>query len=164
MSESDVSELQRLVEDNRGASGRFEGGLGAPPRRHLAILTCMDARVHPLDVLGLTRGDAHVIANAGGRASDDALRSLAVSVVELGVRDVAVIHHSRCGMATDEDALADAIDDAGIDLPSPALGAFDDIEASVHQDVERVRATLPDDITVAGFVLDVDDGLLRPVT
>lgn len=157
-----MSELERIVDDNRAFEG-FAGGLPAPPDRHLAVLTCMDARVHPLDVLGLERGDAHVIANAGGRASDDALRSLAVSVVELGVREVAVIHHSRCGMATDGDALADAIAEAGVRLPDVPLGAFEDVEASVHEDVERVRSTLPDDVTVAGFVLDVDDGALRPV-
>lgn len=157
-----MSALERIVEDNRTFE-RFAGGLPAPPARHLAVLTCMDARVHPLDVLGLERGDAHVIANAGGRASDDALRSLAVSVVELGVREVAVIHHSRCGMATDGAALAEAIADAGVTLPDVPLGAIDDIEASVHEDVDRVRQTLPDDVTVAGFVLDVDDGTLRPV-
>lgn len=158
-----MNELERLIEDNRDAAAAFEGGLDAPPRRNLAVLTCMDTRVHPLDVLGLSRGDAHVIANAGGRASDDALRSLAVSVVELGVREVAVIHHSRCGMATDEDALSASIRDAGVELPVTSLGAFDDVEASVRDDVDRVRATLPDHVAVAGFVLDVDDGRLRPV-
>lgn len=158
-----MNELERLVEDNRDAAEGFEGGLPAPPRRSLAVLTCMDTRVHPLDVLGLARGDAHVIANAGGRASDDALRSLAVSVVELGVREVAVVHHSRCGMATDEDALSASIRDAGIDLPGTWLGAFDDVDASVREDVERVRGALPDEVSVAGYVLDVDDGVLRPV-
>lgn len=155
--------LERLIEDNRVAAEAFEGGLPAPPRRSLAVLTCMDTRVHPLDVLGLSRGDAHVIANAGGRASDDALRSLAVSVVELGVREVAVVHHSRCGMATDEDALAASVRDAGIDLPVASLGAFDDVDASVREDVDRVRGALPDEVSVAGYVLDVDDGVLRPV-
>lgn len=158
-----MSELERLIEDNRDAADGFEGGLPAPPRRKLALLTCMDARVHPLDVLGLARGDVHVIANAGGRASDDALRSLAVSVVELGVREVAVIHHSRCGMATDGDALSASIREAGIDLPAAWLGAFDDVEASVREDVDRVRGTLGDHASVAGYVLDVDDGILRPV-
>lgn len=157
-----MSELDRIVQDNRDFEG-FAGGLPAPPARHLAIVTCMDARVHPLDVLGLERGDAHVIANAGGRASDDALRSLAASVVALGVREVAVIHHTRCGMAIDEQELAEAIADAGIELPDVPLGAMQDIEASVHDDVDRVRGTLPDDVAVAGFVFDVDDGSLRPV-
>lgn len=158
-----MSEFERMLEDNREAAAGFPGGMEAPPTRHLAIVTCMDARVHPLDVLGLSRGEAHVIANAGGRASDDALRSLAASVVELGVREVAVIHHSRCGMATDEDALAQAVADAGITLPDVPLGTIDDIEGSVHEDVARVRDTLPDEVAVRGFVLDVDDGRLRPV-
>ncbi len=152
-----------MLDDNRESAAGFPRGMEAPPTRGVAVLTCMDARVHPLDVLGLSRGEAHVIANAGGRASDDALRSLAVSVVELGVREVAVVHHSRCGMATDEEALSASIRDAGVELPVTSLGAFDDVEASVRDDVDRVRDTLPDAVTVAGFVLDVDDGALRPV-
>src|SRR5215467_16010686 len=82
------------------ASSFNKGDLQMPPARHVAVLTCMDARLHPARFLGLELGDAHVIRNAGGRASDDALRSLAISQQLLGTREVVVIHHTDCGMLT----------------------------------------------------------------
>src|ERR1700693_2102427 len=82
------------------ASSFHSGDLPMPPARHVAVLTCMDARLHPARFLGLELGDAHVIRNAGGRASDDAIRSLAISQQLLGTNEVVVIHHTDCGMLT----------------------------------------------------------------
>src|SRR5881296_3003391 len=94
-----MSEIQKMLQANQGFAGSFtQGDLPMPPARHVAILTCMDARIHPAKVLGLEIGDAHVIRNAGGRASDDAIRSLIISYKLLGTREFFVIHHTNCGM------------------------------------------------------------------
>ncbi len=125
----------------------------------------MDARLHPAKFLGLEIGDAHVIRNAGGRASDDAVRSLIISSQLLGTREFAVIHHTDCGMLTftNDDLrskLADAGDASGIDFLS-----FADNEASVREDVEKIKSSpfIPDDIPVSGYIYDVETGQLRTV-
>src|SRR5438132_10550878 len=93
--------LPELLKANeRYAAGFTKGDLPMPPGRHVAVLACMDARLDPAKALGLQEGDAHVIRNAGGRASDDALRSLAISQQLLGTREIVVIHHTDCGMLT----------------------------------------------------------------
>ncbi len=163
-----MSTLSELLSANeRYASTFSKGDLRMPPARRLAILTCMDARLHPEKFLGLEVGDAHVIRNAGGRASDDAIRSLVISHELLGTRQFVVIHHEDCGMLTfsneqlrqklREDMNADA---SGIDfLP------FGNLDESVREDVERIRRSplIPDDIPVSGFVYDVRSGRLREV-
>ncbi len=96
-----MSELPAILEANRRyAAGFAKGDLPMPPARRLAVLTCMDARIDPAQALGLAEGDAHVVRNAGGRASDDALRSLVISQQLLGTREVLVVHHTDCGMLT----------------------------------------------------------------
>ena len=131
------------------------------PRRHLVILTCMDARLDLFRALGLEVGDAHILRNAGGRASDDAIRSLVVSAHLLGTREVAVIHHTNCGLEglTDE-AIADRTGVRGI----PFL-AFGDLDDSVRDDVEAIRGSghLPEGFVAWGAVYDVDTGALRVV-
>src|SRR5690348_18285201 len=93
--------VQEFLKANEAYAANFQKGhLPMPPARHVAVLTCMDARLHPARFLGLALGDAHVIRNAGGRASDDAIRSLAISQQLLGTNAVAVIHHTACGMLT----------------------------------------------------------------
>lgn len=158
-----------IVERNREYAARFDRGtLSAPPTRRAAVLTCMDARLHPEKFCGFAEGDAHVIRNAGGRASDDAIRSLIISSRLLGTQEVAVVHHTDCGMMTftneqlrerlrreTRSAAADAIDF----LP------FADLDASVVEDVRRIREhpLVPPEAAVYGFVYDVTTGALREV-
>lgn len=162
-----------------------KGKLPLPPARHFAILTCMDARLHPSKYAGLAEGDAHVIRNAGGRASDDAIRSLVISYKLLGTREWFVIHHTDCGMQlfTDEimsDLLAKSLETATIDSsgwkdvgkgPGSAAGKFikwhtiANLEQSVVDDVQRIRShpLVPKSIPIYGYVYDVKTGRLNEV-
>jgi carbonic anhydrase len=156
-----------LAANERYAAGFDKGHLPAPPARHVAVLTCMDARIDPAKMLGLQEGDAHVIRNAGGRASDDAIRSLVISYKLLGTREFLVIHHTECGMQTfTNEQLRDQLrrdlnaDASGIDfLP------FSDLEQSVREDVQTIRSSplIASDISVTGFIYDVRSGRLRQV-
>jgi len=161
-----MSVIDELLEANKGYAESFDkGDLPMPPARNVAIVTCMDARLHPAAFLGLEVGDAHVIRNAGGRVSGDALRSLIISNQLLGTKEYAVIHHTDCGMLTfsNEDLrqkLADRGDASGIDfLP------FSDNEASVREDVEAIRNSpfIPDGSPVSGYIYDVTTGALQTV-
>ncbi len=160
--------LDELLEANRRYAEAFDrGDLPAPPARGLAVLTCMDARLDPRAFLGLDLGDAHVIRNAGGRASDDAIRSLIISSHLLGTREYLVVHHTECGMLTFSNEelrerlrAATGADASGIDfLP------FSDLDEGVREDVRRIQASpfIPADVTVSGFVYDVRSGRLRQV-
>jgi len=162
-----MSELDRMIEANRRyAEGFEEGGKPMPPARHVAILTCMDARIHPEQALGLAIGDAHMIRNAGGRASDDAIRSLIISSRLLGTDEFAVIHHTDCGMTKFTDpVLRDMIrDQAGVEVDIEFL-SFADPEQSARDDIDAIRATegFPEGVTVSGFVYDVRTGRLHDV-
>ena len=163
-----MSELPAILEANqRYAAGFAKGDLPMPPARRLAVLTCMDARIDPAQALGLAEGDAHVIRNAGGRASDDALRSLVISQQLLGTREVLVIHHTDCGMLTfsNEQLRAKLAQDLGADAATVDFLPFADLEESVRQDVATIRASplVLDDIWVRGFVYAVRTGRLREV-
>ena len=147
------------------ADGFDAGDLAAPPRRQLAVLTCMDARIVPHEVLGLDNGDVHVVRNAGGRATDDALRSLMVSTRLLGVRQVAVMHHTDCGNSGTDDELAAKLRDAGVaEVPRPLHGS-PDTEGGVREDVARLRDSglLAEGTTVDGYVYDVRTGRVSTV-
>lgn len=147
------------------ADGFSDGDLPKRPARQLFVLTCMDARIDPLRLLGLELGDAHVMRNAGGRMSDDALRSLVLSSALTGTREVVVIHHTDCalGATTDEQIRRD-LADGGIDVGNLWIGAFDDLDASVREDVATLRSSLASaDIAVSGCVYDVRTGALRTV-
>lgn len=150
------------AEATAGRTAAANTGLGAPPARALALLTCMDARVLPHDLLGLAHGDAHVVRNAGGRASDDALRSLAVSTRLLGVRHVVVLHHSSCGNAGTRGELTAALADAGLDTPPEPLLAGAATPEAVRADVGRLVSSgmLAPGTTVEGALVDVDTGLV----
>lgn len=163
-----MSTTDALLENNRQyATGFDQGGKPMPPARNVAILTCMDARLHPERFLGLEIGDAHVIRNAGGRASDDALRSLIISSQLLGTREYLVIHHSDCGMLTfsNDDLRNKLAAETGADASDLDFLPFSDLEASVRDDVRRIRQNpfIPADIPVTGYVYDVDTGGLTPV-
>ncbi len=143
------------------------GDLPMPPRRQVAVLTCMDARLHPSQFLGLDLGDAHVIRNAGGRASDDAIRSLVISQRLLGTREIVVIHHTDCGMLTftNEQLAAKIQQDLGVEVGEQDFLPFADLEQSVRDDVAILRQSplIPKDIPISGAIYDVRSGELRDV-
>ena len=163
------STIDELLEANERYAKNFSArqrDLPAPPRKQLAIVSCMDARIRVHTLLELEEGDAHVIRNAGGVVTDDTIRSLAISQRKLGTRSVMLIQHTRCGMnGLDEDALRDELRrDAGAD-PGWEIGAFADLEQSVRESVERLRSSpyLLHRDAVRGFVYDVQSGNLQEV-
>jgi carbonic anhydrase len=163
-----VSVTDELLLANGQFSQRFDrGNLPASPARRLAVITCMDARLHPEAFLGLDLGDAHVIRNAGGRVSDDALRSLIISSHVLGTNEYLVIHHTDCGLlgTTNEDLRRKLEKETGADASHIDFLPFSELEQSVRDDVSRIEESplLPDGITVRGFVYDVRTGRLTEV-
>jgi carbonic anhydrase len=182
-----MSVLSEVLKANAGYASSFgaKGKLTLPPARHFTILTCMDARLDPAKYAGLSEGDAHVIRNAGGRASDDALRSLVISYKLLGTREFFVVHHTDCGMLffTDEvmrNLLASSLETAELtpdgfrDVgrgPGSMEGEFidwltmKDNAASVVADVRRIRhhPLIPKSIPIYGYIYDVRTGRLEEV-
>src|SRR5947209_9690266 len=157
--------IDDLVERNARADAAAPG-LPAPPALRTAVVTCMDARINVYEALGLKRGEAHVLRNAGGIVTDDVLRSLAISQRRLGTEAVVLIHHTRCGMeGLDEDALRAELSDAAGTAPSFSLGGFSSAEDDVRRSIELLRECpyLLHRDAVRGFVIDVDSGRLREV-
>jgi len=157
-----------LVQHAESYAATFDKGhLPMPPGRKTAVLACMDARLNPYGILGLTEGDVHVIRNAGGVATDDAIRSLAISQRLLGTEEIVLIHHTDCGMLTfnDDDFKQSILDDVGI-KPPWAVESFTDVDADVRQSLNRLRASpfIPRKGSVRGFVYEVETGRLREVT
>jgi carbonic anhydrase len=144
-----------------------KGELRMPPARQVAVLACMDARLIPSRLLGLQEGDAHVIRNAGGVVTDDAIRSLAISQRLLGTREIVLIHHTDCGMLTfsDDDFKRSIQDETGI-KPEWAAEAFTDLDEDVRQSLARIQASpfIPHKDSVRGFVYHVENGQLREVS
>lgn len=144
-----------------------KGDLPKPPGRRLAIVTCMDARLDPAKFLGLDEGDAHVIRNAGGLVTDDALRSLVISHWLLGTREFAVLAHTDCGMLTfsNDDLRAKLRDEAGADASDVDFRPFRDPEESVRGSLETIRESplLPDSLELSGWVYDVRSGRIAEV-
>ena len=149
------------------ASSFTEKGQPMPPGKKVAVLVCMDARLNVYGVLGLSEGDAHVIRNAGGVVTDDAIRSLTISQRLLGTEEIILIHHTDCGMLTFKDDLVkDQIAaDTGI-RPPFALEAFADAEDDVRQSIARIKASpfIPKKDKIRGFVYEVESGRLRSVS
>ena len=179
--------LDEVLKANNAYAGSFgnKGKLALPPARRFAVLTCMDARLDPAKYAGLSEGDAHVIRNAGGRASDDAIRSLVISYKLLGTKEFFVIHHTDCGMQffTNEgirgllgnsletaELRADGFHDVGKG-PGSRAGEFiewlpfSDAEQAVVDDVERIRRhqLVPHSIPIYGHIYDVKTGKLIEV-
>jgi carbonic anhydrase len=156
-----------LTANTKYAEAFDRGDLPMPPARHVAIVTCMDARLHPEKFLGLDVGDAHVIRNAGGRVSEDALRSLVISEQLLGTTEIVVIHHTDCGMLTftNEQLAAKVQQELGVDVSGRDFLPFSDLEQSVRDDVEIVRSSplIPSDIPVSGAIYDVRTGKVHEV-
>ena len=162
-----MSVIDELVQANAEYARTFDrGDLPLPPGRRLAVVTCMDARILPSRALGLEEGDAHVIRNAGGRARD-ALRSLVISQRLLGTNEIAVIHHTDCGMLTftNRELHAKVKHDLGADSTAIDFLPFSNLEESVRDDVEFLLSSplIPRDIPVRGFVYDVRTGRLNEV-
>src|SRR6266853_720008 len=158
-----------ITQSNEDYAASFtKGDLPMPPGRHVAVLTCMDARLDPARFLGLEEGDAHVIRNAGGRASEDALRSLTISEQLLGTNEVVVIHHTDCGMLTfsNEDLRNKLKQELNADAEHIDFLPFKDLEQSVRDDVVTIKNSpfIPKNIEVSGFIYDVRSGRLLPVT
>src|SRR5215211_5373261 len=149
------------------AAGFSKGDLASSPAKQVAIVACMDARLDPGRALGFEGGDAHVIRNAGGVVTDDAIRSLAISQRLLGTKEIILIHHTDCGMLTfsDDEVKAQIEQDTGI-RPPFALESFKDVDADVRQSIARITASpfVPDKSRVRGFVYDVKTGRLREVS
>ena len=164
-----MSAVQEFQKANDAYASTFsKGDLPMPPARHVAVLTCMDARLHPARFLGLELGDAHVIRNAGGRASDDAIRSLAISQQLLGTNAVVVIHHTDCGMLTfsNEDLRKKLKQELNADAEDIDFLPFKNLEQSVRDDVATIKNSplILKNIDVSGFIYDVKSGRLLPVT
>jgi carbonic anhydrase len=161
---SSTDELLRNAESY--ADGFDKGDLPMPPARKVAIVACMDARLNPQGLLGLEEGDAHVIRNAGGVISADAIRSLAISQRLLGTEEIVLIHHTDCGMLTfsDDEFRRSIQAETGV-KPDWAAEAFPDLDEDVRQSLARVHASpfIPNKDSVRGFVYEVETGRLREV-
>lgn len=148
------------------AAGFDRGDLPMPPARKVAVVACMDARLHPEKALGIAIGDAHVIRNAGGRAQD-ALRSLVISQQLLGTREIVVLHHTDCGMLTftNERLAAKIASELGVDVEGQDFLPFADLEQSVRDDVTFLRNSplIPKDIPISGAIYDVRTGRVHEV-
>jgi carbonic anhydrase len=163
-----MTETDTLLRNNEAYASSFDkGDLPLPPGRKVAVLACMDARLDPARVLGLEEGDAHVIRNAGGVASDDALRSLAISQHLLGTEEIVLLNHTDCGMLTftDEDFAQKMEAETGI-RPEWRTLSFTDLDEDVRKTLERIRESpfIPRTDNVRGFVYEVETGRLREVS
>ena len=142
-------------------------GLPGQAGKGLAVVTCMDSRIDPLGMLGLAKGDAKIMRNAGGRVTEDVLRTLVLAVHLLGVERILVVEHTECKMAsaTDEQVHAAILDASGIDTRSLEFRTMSDQLTTLTDDVQKVRSSpfLPPGVEVAGFLYDVRTGRLREV-
>jgi carbonic anhydrase len=159
-------ELERVLIDNERHASQFDlSTLPLWPGRKLAVVACMDARLTVEEMLGLQTGDAHIIRNAGGLATDDAIRSLVISQHLLGTEEVIVIEHTGCGMLAFEDEAVrrQIASETGTTLDLP-LHSFPDLEANLRAQVERIRShPWVKDVPVSGVIYEVESGRLRHV-
>ena len=157
---------QLLTNNARYADSFTKGDLPMPPGLKLAVLACMDARLDVHKILGLDEGDAHVIRNAGGVATDDAIRSLVISQRLLGTEEIVLVHHTDCGMLTfrDDEVKRQIEEETGI-RPAFAMEAFRDVAQDVRQSIRRINGSpfIPHKASVRGFIYDVKTGLLSEV-
>jgi carbonic anhydrase len=164
-----MSVTDEVLQANEAYAKNFKlGELPIPPARKLAVLACMDARVSVEQFLGLKPGDAHIIRNAGGLATDDALRSLILSHHLLGTQEFVIINHTDCGMLKFKDAAlrAQLQEKTGAIASEPKhFYSFSDLEENLGRQIEKVRAHpwIPKEISVRGFIYDVKSGRLQEV-
>jgi carbonic anhydrase len=162
-----MSVTDNLLKNNEHYAASFaKGDLPMPPVKKLAVLACMDARLDVHKILGLEEGDAHIIRNAGGVATDDAIRSLVISQRLLGTEEIILVHHTDCGMLTfkDDELKRQIEQETGI-RPAFALEAFSDVQEDVRQSIARIEASpfIPRKSSIRGFVYDVASGQLLEV-
>ena len=162
-----MSVTDDFVRNNDAYAHSFKkGDLPLPPAKKTAVVACMDARLDVHKILGLQEGEAHVIRNAGGAVTDDAIRSLAISQRLLGTQEIILIHHTDCGMLTfqDDDLKKQIESEVGI-RPAFALEAFSDLDDDIRQSVARIKASpfVPHKANIRGFVYDVRTGRLSEV-
>ena len=164
-----MSVIAETLEANNNYADKFTlGDLPIPPGRKLAVVACMDARLTIEDILGLKTGEAHIIRNAGGIVTEDALRSLIISHHLLGTREMMIINHTDCGMMTfqEQELRAKLQEQTGTATVAPAcFHSFGDLEENVRQQIQKVKSHpwIPGDIPVRGFVFDVKTGKLNEV-
>jgi len=155
-----------LLQNNARYAESFSGPLPSPPSRHVAVVACMDARLDIYRILGLQEGEAHVIRNAGGVITDDAIRSLAISQRLLGTSEIILIHHTDCGMLTftDDEFSKSIQDEVGVKPPWRAE-SFPDLDEDVRQSIARIKNSpfVPEKGAIRGFVFDVASGKLNEV-
>jgi carbonic anhydrase len=161
-----MSVTDQYLENNARYAAGFTGPLPMPPGTGVAVVACMDARLNIYGMLGLAEGEAHIIRNAGGVITDDAVRSLAISQRLLGTHEIILIHHTDCGMLTftDDQFKQEIQDETGI-KPPWAAEAFRDPDTDVLQSIERIRTSpfIPHTDEVRGFVFNVGNGRLTEV-
>lgn len=166
-----TSSADAVLERNRDYAEQFtQAGLpGRPPRLKLAVLTCLDCRLHVPELLGLELGDAHILRNAGGIVTEDVLRSLIISYHIGGTRELMIINNTKCGMLTfrDEELASRLQQETGkIPVVPSRFLAFTDLEENVREQIRKVRSHpwLPESLGVRGYIYDVDSGRLAEVT
>lgn len=141
--------------------------LSIKPKTKVTIVTCMDSRLHVAPALGLALGDAHILRNAGGRVTDDMIRSLVISQQQMGTREIVVLHHTDCGAQTfnNEDFQEHLKRELGVDVSGKDFLPFQDVEESVREDMKLLRECplIPDDVIISGAVYDVDTGRMIEV-
>ncbi len=163
-----MSATDELLQNAEEYAANFDkGDLPLPPAKPVAVVACMDARIHVSSILGLQPGDAHLISNAGGVITDDEIRSLAISQRLLGTREIILIHHTDCGMLTftDEDFKRQLQEETGV-WPEWSSEAFPDLDEDVRNSIARIKESpfIPHKDSVRGFVYEVETGRLREVT
>ena len=141
--------------------------LSIKPKTKVAIVTCMDSRLHVAPALGLALGDAHILRNAGGRVTDDMIRSLVISQQQMGTREIVVLHHTDCGAQTfnNEDFQEHLKCELGVDVSGQDFLPFQDVDESVREDMKLLRECplIPDDVIISGAVYDVETGSMREI-
>jgi carbonic anhydrase len=162
-----VTATNDYLANNATYASSFTGPLPMPPSKHVVVVACMDARLDVYRLLGLKEGEAHVIRNAGGVVTDDAIRSMSISQRLLGTREIILIHHTDCGMLTfsDDDFKRAVEDETGI-RPAWAAEAFPDLAADVRQSLRRIENSpfVTKHTSLRGFIFDVATGKLNEVT
>jgi len=163
-----MSITDELLANNEQYAANFANGdLPSIPAKKVAVLACMDARLHPNKALGLEEGDAHVIRNAGGVVTDDEIRSLAISQNMHGTEEVVLIHHTDCGMLDfTDDEFKRQLEEAYGKRPHWHSGAFEDIETNLRESIARIKESpfIPNKHSIRGFVYEVETGRLREVS
>ena len=163
-----MSYFENFLKANQ-AYVELHGELHLPikPKTKVAIVTCMDSRLHVAPALGLALGDAHILRNAGGRITEDMLRSLVISQQQLGTREIVVLHHTDCGAQTfqNKDFQEHLKRELGVDVSNQDFLPFQDIDESVREDMRLLKDSplIPDDVVISGAVYDVDTGSMREI-